>query len=93
MSCQGVQIDLRIQLHNLLKYVICFLTGLFGKAKKKILGEKDEVDDGGLQSSVYKSPAVTVSGYDPAMWEPQEIGLLNNTANFCVHMFYSQSGL
>lgn len=51
---------------------------MFGKAKKKILGEKDEVEEGGsfsLQSSVYKSPATgSISGYDPTMWEPQELG-------------------
>lgn len=51
---------------------------MFGKAKKKILGEKDEAEEGSpssLQSSVYKSPATgTISGYDSTMWEPQELG-------------------
>lgn len=61
------------------KDVLQQLRGLFGKAKKKILGEKDEVEEGGsssLQSSVYKSPATgSISGYDPTMWEPQELGV------------------
>lgn len=58
--------------------IFFFKSGLFGKAKKKILGEKDGVEEGSpssLQSSVYKSPATgTISGYDSTMWEPQELG-------------------
>ena len=51
---------------------------MFGKAKKKILGEKDEAYESspaGIQSSVYTSPSSgALSGYDPSMWEPQELG-------------------
>ncbi|XP_062602240.1 rabenosyn-5-like, partial [Saccostrea cucullata] len=63
------------------KDVLQQLRGLFGKAKKKILGDRDEVEDGGqsgLQSSVYRSPAATISGYDPVAWEPQEIGVIHS---------------
>ncbi|XP_022297923.2 rabenosyn-5-like [Crassostrea virginica] len=60
------------------KDVLQQLRGLFGKAKKKILGEKDEAYESspaGIQSSVYTSPSSgALSGYDPSMWEPQELG-------------------
>lgn len=62
------------------KDVLQSLRGLFGKAKKKILGDKDEngsfdSSDSTDVASKYKTPAPSVAGYDPSLWEPQEIGV------------------
>lgn len=51
------------------------MTGLFDKAKKKILKAIDDEDDiqgAGFSASVYTTTSVT--GYDPSFWEPQELG-------------------
>ncbi len=58
-----------------------FPEGLFGKAKRKLLGrERDPDDDLSLFPADATGPdtpvvnATLVGGIDPAMWEPQEIG-------------------
>lgn len=56
-----------------------FVLGLFGKAKKKILGEKenhDYVDQSDSVTDTY-SANLTKTGYDSSLWDPQEIGLEN----------------
>ena len=55
--------------------IIFFPSGLFDKAKKKILGDRDDSDD--LEQSSKSSSSVapqSTSLYDVDYWAPQEIG-------------------
>jgi len=61
------------------------VAGLFGKAKRKLLGK--ELESGGLNydASVTTvsgdaSSAAAVGGIDPALWEPQELGQIPDVA-------------
>jgi len=52
-------------------------TGLFGKAKRKLLGKEMESGLTYVASSstvTDTSSAAAVGGIDPALWEPQELG-------------------
>jgi hypothetical protein len=55
-----------------------FFSGLFGKAKKKILGEKDESDFADQTDIVTTNFSVnlTKTGYDASLWDPQELGYI-----------------
>jgi len=61
--------------------VVLGVAGLFGKAKRKLLGKEMEsglsyVASGsvGLTAVAETSSSATVGGIDPALWEPQELG-------------------
>ena len=62
-----------------------FMTGLFDKAKRKILGKENREDGAVGFAQAYPDDITTGSnafdagGIDPALWEPQELG------NFCIH--------
>ncbi|KAK3101522.1 hypothetical protein FSP39_004200 [Pinctada imbricata] len=75
------------------KDVLQQLRGLLGKAKKKILGEKDSSDmfdtsSSSMSSSTYAVSNLSVTGYDPSVWDPQEIGFVRSRTD----MFKSQRG-
>lgn len=55
---------------------ICSHTGLFNKAKKKILKEDRDEEVGAVPYVSDKpiSNAAKVSGIDPTLWEPQRLG-------------------
>ncbi len=69
--------------------------GLFGKAKRKILGQEQEepVYSGGLTSSIPDVPVTTATGHgpsgiDPSLWEPQELGTyFYSTTLFVVYKY------
>lgn len=56
--------------------VLRSLLGLFGKAKKKILGEKEssEYEDQTEIIAGSYSGSITKSGYESSLWDPQELG-------------------
>lgn len=62
------------------KDVLQHLRGLFGKAKKKILGEKENHDYVDQSDSVTDSYSanLTKTGYDSSLWDPQEIGVIRS---------------
>jgi len=53
--------------------------GLFGKTIKKILGDKEDSSSvgssGAVEEAIRYTPAPSVAGYDPTLWDPQELGL------------------
>lgn len=55
------------------------MVGLFGKAKRKLLGKEMEsglsyVPSASVSLSTDAISSATVGGIDPALWEPQELG-------------------
>lgn len=62
------------------KDVLQQLRGLFGKAKKKILGEKEssEYEDQTEIIAGSYSGSITKSGYESSLWDPQELGVTRN---------------
>lgn len=56
-------------------FISC-IQGLFGKAKKKILGEKEIIEFEDQSDAVGGSYSgnITKSGYESSLWDPQELG-------------------
>ncbi|ESO90492.1 hypothetical protein LOTGIDRAFT_217928 [Lottia gigantea] len=58
------------------KAVFQSLKGFFDKAKKRILGDRE--NEFGENSSSDSSPNLNLSGFDPTWWEFQELGCVRN---------------
>ncbi|KAL5014503.1 hypothetical protein ScPMuIL_008773 [Solemya velum] len=60
------------------KDVLQQLRGLFDKAKKRILGDKeggDSTDAGETRKGDNSKPSGGIPGFDPSVWEPQDDGV------------------
>jgi len=65
-------------------------SGLFGKAKRKLLGKELESGlayDASGSTVSDTSSAAAVGGIDPALWEPQELG--ENPTEYSLRMLLS----